>query len=55
MRFSVKVSVEVSRKLSQEGDFREVIQEQLIEAIPESVYYSDEDGNEHELSVEVIE
>jgi hypothetical protein len=54
-RFAVKVFVDAPRKLTRAADFKEVIQEQLTEVLPESVWYTDEDGEEHELSVEVVE
>jgi hypothetical protein len=54
-RFTVKVFVDAPRGLTREEAFREVIQEQLSEVMPEAVYYTTEDGEEHELSVEMVE
>lgn len=54
-RFTIKVAVDAPRKLASEGDFHEVIYEQLTEQMPESVYFTDVDGNEHELGVEIVE
>jgi hypothetical protein len=51
---TIKVSLDLPRKASG-GDWQEIIREQLTEVIPEMVYWTDEDGNEYEVPVEVVE
>ena len=50
----IKVFVDVPRKVARE-DWRAVVMEQLTEQIPESVYYTDGNDEEHEISCEVLE
>jgi hypothetical protein len=55
-RLTIKVAVDVPRKVSAEGgDWREIVMEQLTEQIPESVFYTTEDGEEFEMDCEVVE
>jgi hypothetical protein len=55
-RLTIKVAVNVPRKVSNEGgDWREIVMEQLTEQIPESVFYTTEDGEEFEMDCEVVE
>lgn len=55
-RLTIKVAVDVPRKVTRdEGDWREVVMEQLTENIPESVFYTTEDGEEIEIPCEVVE
>jgi hypothetical protein len=53
---TIKVAIDVPRAVSKEGDgWREIVSEQLVEGIPETVFYTTEDGEEHEMSCEVVE
>jgi hypothetical protein len=49
---TIKVRLAVPRKVSKE-DWRAVVLEQIEECIPDTVYYETEDGEEHEMTVEV--
>jgi hypothetical protein len=50
---SIKIRVDVPRKVAKE-DWRAVVREQIEEVIPESVYFETDDGEEHEMTCEVV-
>lgn len=52
-RLTIKVSLTLPRRVARE-DWEAVVREQLEEVIPETVYYTSEDGTEHEIPVEVV-
>lgn len=55
-RLTIKVAVDVPRKVTRdEGDWREIVMEQLTEGIPDTVFYTTEDGEEIEMACEVVE
>jgi hypothetical protein len=52
-RVTIKIALNIPRAVNRE-DWHAVIREQLEEAIPETVYYTTEDGHEYEISAEVV-
>jgi hypothetical protein len=54
-RMTIKVAVTLPRAVAREEAWREEVRSQLEEGIPETVWYITEDGEEHEISVEIVE
>jgi hypothetical protein len=56
MKLNLTVSVNVPKRvIDEEPMWQDVVAEQITEAIPEEVYYNDEDGKEYEFKAEATE